>query len=317
MNIGSAPRRRLGFTLVELLVVIAIIGVLVALLLPAVQAARESSRRAACTNNLKQWGLGMHNYHDTLGTLPIGAEKVPVRNNFVVWMWPFIEQSNMFAQYDTSIGYWQDSSKPELPKSNIIPNSMGLLAATVPTYYCPSDRRAGLWQADQYWRARGNYVVNLGNTAGATEIERSAPFKIRRDVLETNLAMRFSDLTDGTSNTLLMAEIIMASKDSWWDCRGDFFNDDDGFMFHTVNTPNRGIDVCDICKAEALTSKVPPPCTTPTGTNPRAISARSNHPNGAVVSLADASVRFVASNVDLAIWRAAGSSQGGEALPAP
>src|SRR3954463_10324655 len=111
MNLSSTPRRRklrLGFTLVELLVVIAIIGVLVALLLPAVQSARESSRRMQCTNNVKQWVLAMHTYADTNGTLPYGPREAPStnRHSWVPLLWPYIEQQNLYTQYSFNVGFY-------------------------------------------------------------------------------------------------------------------------------------------------------------------------------------------------------------------
>ena len=303
------PQSRRGFTLVELLVVIAIIGILVALLLPAVQSAREASRRTACINGLKQWSLGMHNYHDTNGSLPVGAQKTtPRRCTWVVPMFPFVEQTNMYAEYNDKVGFWEPN--------NIIQNSTaGLLAKNLPIYYCPSDRTRGNWLGDTYWRTRGNYVVNLGNTSGTDEATRSAPFPLRTATSQTNMSRAFRDILDGTSNTLLMSEVIMATKDSWWDCRGDILNDDDGFMFNTNNTPNyRGPDTCSICQNEALTSKVPPPCVLP-GTT--AVAARSKHAGGVNVALVDASVRAFQNNVDLNVWRAFGTSQGGETPAGP
>ena len=103
-----------GFTLVELLVVIAIIGVLVALLLPAVQAARESSRRAKCVNNMRQWTLAMHNFHDVNGKLPYAARQPP-RHSWPPQLWPFVEQQAAYSQYRWDVGFF------ELP--NTVPNT--------------------------------------------------------------------------------------------------------------------------------------------------------------------------------------------------
>src|SRR3954464_13020076 len=99
---GCRPNRRLAFTLVELLVVIAIIGVLVALLLPAVQSARESARRMQCTNHVKQGVLAMHNYNDTNLVMPDGPREVPStrRHSWVPALWPYVEQQNLYTQYD-------------------------------------------------------------------------------------------------------------------------------------------------------------------------------------------------------------------------
>src|SRR5438552_851354 len=149
----SPPRR--AFTLVELLVVIAIIGVLVALLLPAVQAAREASRRTKCTNNLRQFGLAMQNHHDAFLKLPYAGSTVPVRRSWVSQLWPYFEQAAISQQYDPTVGFYQPP--------NIVQNTFnGLLCTRMAIYYCPSDRPNAMWQGDTYWRTRGNYVVSWG-----------------------------------------------------------------------------------------------------------------------------------------------------------
>jgi prepilin-type N-terminal cleavage/methylation domain-containing protein len=294
---------RRAFTLVELLVVIAIIGILIAMLLPAVQAAREAARRSQCSNHLKQWGLAMHNYHDIQGSLPIGMASTP-RHTWVISVLPHMEQSATYNAYDQKVGFWQ-------PPNTVYGAATGLLNVQIPTYFCPSNR-TGYWRGDPYWRSRGNYVVNFGNTR-VTGSGASAPFGF-------DWSARMADLTDGLSNTLLLAEVVMAARDDQWDCRGDIHNDDDGAFFATVNTPNSGIDFCVICTPS--TTVDPPPCATAPWTWPRfnnsatspAVSSRSMHPGGVQALLGDGSVRFVSSTVALNVWQAQGSSQGGESL---
>ena len=124
--------RRRAFTLVELLVVIAIIGILVALLLPAIQAARESARRMGCQNTLRQWGLAMQNFHSANNKLPEG-NRVNPRRVWVVYTWPYVEDQSHAVQYNQK-AHFHDSP-------NTIQNSLdGIYAKTSPMYYCPSDR---------------------------------------------------------------------------------------------------------------------------------------------------------------------------------
>src|SRR4051812_16337754 len=123
--------RRRGFTLIELLVVIAIIGVLIALLLPAVQAAREAARRMQCTNNLKQVGLALHNYHDVWGRFPMGSVQVDSPNGsyrrpFLSSLLPFLEQRNLFDSYNYDLSFQVDQN--ETTRTSI-----------VAVFACPSD----------------------------------------------------------------------------------------------------------------------------------------------------------------------------------
>jgi len=305
-----------GFTLVELLVVIAIIGILVALLLPAVQSARESSRRTQCVNNLKQWGLGMHNHHDTRGELPVAAQNNP-RRVWVVLVWPFVEQGNFSVQFNESTHFY-------LPPNTVTSTTTGIYAKPMPLYYCPSDRVNAIWKGDVYWRARGSYVINWGHMAVpylSTDPAQSpnlgiAPFGYKDYVSASNpLKTRLADMTDGTSNTMLMSEIIMARGDADFDIRGDFLNDDRPCtQYMTINTPNSGTDVSPYCNSTTYPRN--PRCTT-TGSGNAHKTARSRHMNGVNVMLGDASVRFIPNNISLTTWRQLGTMNGGEAATLP
>ena len=127
--------------------VIAIIGILVALLLPAIQAAREAARRSQCNNNLKQMGIGLQNYHDTWKSLPFGATSVP-RHTYVPGMWPFIEQAALFDMYDFRTAFHNP------PNGSAVSTLTWPIAQQVPCYYCPSNSGAQLWKGDATYRSR-------------------------------------------------------------------------------------------------------------------------------------------------------------------
>src|ERR1700761_1333999 len=142
---ASVRTLRRGFTLIELLVVIAIIAVLIALLLPAVQQAREAARRTQCKNNFKQWGLAMQNYHDVIGSFPIGAT-ANLRHTWVGSLWPYIDQAPLYNKYNWSDHFYNPP--------NCVQNAMtGVIAQQVSIYYCPSSRSPAIWQWDAYWRS--------------------------------------------------------------------------------------------------------------------------------------------------------------------
>jgi len=256
-----SPRRR-GFTLVELLVVIAIIGILVALLLPAIQAAREAARRAECTNNLKQIGVGMHNYHDTFGRLPIGAFSC-CWGTWKVPLLPYIEQQQLFEMYS------------EGPKcTDAIPNRYGhsvnlpvTTAENLSAFYCPSDRpNSPIGDIQSH-----NYVVNFGNTSYGRHANlngvrfRGAPFR----GCPTSSCMggsiqvcyNFADITDGLSSTLLASEVIIGQgRDlrgfSWWS---------DASHFTTYLAPNSPLPDRIYTSYYCSNASPNPPCAQSTG----------------------------------------------------
>jgi prepilin-type N-terminal cleavage/methylation domain-containing protein len=189
---GHARPRRSGFTLIEVLVVVAIIGLLVALLLPAVQAAREAARRMQCSNNLKQIGLALHAYHDAIGSLPPGYD---FYDAWCEWsasamLLPRLEQGALFNAINFNV------AAPGSPEN---PVNSTAIAASVAVFVCPSD-------LDRLTNPQGhvNYCGNWGARPLRYKTVPDGPFG--GHPFQTASPLGFGDLTDGLSQTALYSE---------------------------------------------------------------------------------------------------------------
>jgi prepilin-type N-terminal cleavage/methylation domain-containing protein/prepilin-type processing-associated H-X9-DG protein len=297
---------RRAFTLIELLVVIAIIGILIGLLLPAVQKVREAANRAKCENNLKQWALAMHMYNDTMNSLPPGAMSSP-RHTWVPHLWPYVEQTALARAYgDPNVQQFYT------PPACVQNTTTGVVTQPIPLYYCPSNRVGALWQGDSYWRCRGNYAVNWGPVPiPYTGNPSTGPFGYLNNNANQPISISIQRIIDGTSNTLLMSEVVLPPKDNDFDTNGDFFNDDVntvGGRFMTINTPNSSAaDQLAYCVGDNIFA----PCNT---NSPYAVSARSMHTGGVNTSFCDGSVHFISNSVSLQTWQALGTMNGGEVV---
>jgi prepilin-type N-terminal cleavage/methylation domain-containing protein/prepilin-type processing-associated H-X9-DG protein len=323
MRLRFSPRR--GFTLVELLVVIAIIGVLVALLLPAVQSAREASRRTQCSNQMRQYALACHNFHDVNKRLPLGAvgrnmsdpnwaytgahPRVPM----MAWLMAFIEQTAFAGIYNVNANY---SAQPNAT----------LIITHYPIFDCPSDMRDKQGHPTQK-DLKSNYVINWGSwnhwQQGGPQ-NGVAPLNlgdsIGRAPFFQEYGARFGEISDGTSNTLMWSEVLQSPwtqlpGQAWPDRRGRIWNDDTWcYQFTThlpPNSPKGDYGYCD-------PNNIKYPCD-PAGVGlastaaPQAyMAARSRHPGGVNVSMCDGSTRFVTNNVNLFTWVALSSIGAGE-----
>jgi prepilin-type N-terminal cleavage/methylation domain-containing protein/prepilin-type processing-associated H-X9-DG protein len=200
-----------GFTVVELLVVITIIGILMALLLPAVQAAREAARRIQCTNNFKQVGLALQNYHSVKGCFPVGIFTGPIPFYFTwsVYILPYVEQQGLYNMYNFSLprGFADRSA-----------GSRNLIASktVVRVYLCPSDPQAGEQVAtslDQSLDCAMTDMCGVSDSADWT-VDSRAPknFPLVDGILGANRPCRIADIKDGTSNTLMIGEVTGAGE---------------------------------------------------------------------------------------------------------
>ena len=326
-------RRRHGFTLIELLVVIAIIAILIALLLPAVQAAREAARRAQCTNDLKQIGLGLHNYHSAINALPWG-DLTGYWNDWsaAALMLPYLEQAPLY----NSINFYSGLQNATLPGC---PANLTVQGVTLSVMLCPSD-------PDRLTNAQGhtNYVPNSGadpNVYSATS-QWSGPLGVMATAgwgPQLRALVTFSSITDGLSQTAAFAEKV---KGIGWSNAADSTRPSSTYYSVPASyatSPNAYYAACNATNLPLATpvqnfaagswwycgqpissmyTHVMPPnsnsCEFDTyGFAPNgALTASSRHPGGVNVLMCDGSARFVKSSVAVQSWWALGTMAGGE-----
>ncbi len=285
-------RRHHGFTLIELLVVIAIIGVLVALLLPAVQAAREASRRASCSNNLKQLGLALHGYHDALGVLPsgYGYQQGYTWGGFgwAAAILPHLEQQPIFNAINFDLAAWTQENATAC-------------VTVVATYLCPSDdtSEGGFLDREGLRFAMASYVASFG--PGDMDFEDPED---RRGLFSRNSKTRLVDIRDGLSQTLAVSERH----------NGRFaVLSDAGHLYAETVWPGAIREDPDDDHGHTTLFQTGHPPTSPSMDDR---DAASRHPGVTMFGLADGSVRPLKNTIDLEVYRALGTRAGREVLSA-
>jgi prepilin-type N-terminal cleavage/methylation domain-containing protein/prepilin-type processing-associated H-X9-DG protein len=310
---ASLPRSRGALTLIELLVVLAIIGILIALLLPAVMKVREACARASCGNNMRQLALGMHSFQDARDRLPFGQFLGPygAGPDSRAWSWlaevlPYLEQNNLFQQGG-------------IPSRTLLESE--ILDQRVPIFFCPSDT-ADLAGITTHAGNLEGLPVGLANYKGVSGSNWGADYQDDFVVLQTDWrhqgvngsydglangdgmlfrsdwlrGLRLLNVTDGTSNTFMIGEDVPA-------------------MNYWVSWPyaNNAYGTC------AIPPNVRPPGGGQYDPNDwqNTWSFRSRHPGGLNFTLADGSVRFVPDTIDIEVYRALATISGGEPVSPP
>jgi prepilin-type N-terminal cleavage/methylation domain-containing protein len=294
------PSHKRGFTLVELLVVIAIIGILIALLLPAVQTAREAARRSQCLNNLKQVGLGMMTYENSYKALPVGTWAGGVTGTWQVAILPFVEMPSAFVQWQPGATYSSVQNKR-------------VTTLRIPALTCPSDTpNAPLSMITSH-----NYAVNYGNTGINQEATLlgvtfgGAPFIYAANATK-GFTVKLNDIRDGLSNTLLVAEVRQGQGTdlrgfTWWS---------DASGFQTFIPPNSSQPDVFFSLSNCQNNQSNPPCSGPATSALRAMFAsRSRHPGGVHVVTCEGAGRFISDNIALGVWRNLSTTKAGDTVP--
>lgn len=323
-----SSQRKPGFTLIELLVVIAIIAILIALLLPAVQQAREAARRSQCKNNLKQFGLAMHNYLDTHNVFPYGhqqelyAGQSKRRDCWFQRILPFIDQAPRYQLYERfpTVDPYQGEYIHRITNKDIV--------GVVPGASCPSDPNSpGIGGNGGTTAFQSSYAVCAGagtiSVNATTRIVTVTNMNVANTTSSTGLFYLNSDTgirscKDGSSNTLLLSEGIIRdnSKGAWGELGGHWGGAPHGsFGFSVAETPNTSVpDRVYSCK-ETTVPGAPnlAPCENGNagGLSGRWNFARSYHTGGVQVTLADGSARFVSENIDRQTWLKLGMPKDG------
>jgi prepilin-type N-terminal cleavage/methylation domain-containing protein/prepilin-type processing-associated H-X9-DG protein len=321
----SAKRR--GFTLIELLVVIAIIGVLIALLLPAVQSAREAARRSQCTNNLKQIGLALHNYVSTHDALPpAGCRWEPQNFSMKARMLPYLEQNVAYNALNFALPAWWNSNNGNPISGDPYQNTVRLMK--IVSLLCPSDAEGPVPNG-----AVNNYPNNTGlNRYNNGWVSNGISYVTGTDTA-VNRTRTFASITDGLSNTAAFSEWVkgkynnarhglhlvyengpsstsavgvldynyqlnimcqtapLTSPQNHWDWKGEYWlchNNGRGAGYSHVNGPNQK-SCMEGDEADTF------------------VSASSMHPGGVNVLLCDGSVKFVKSSIFIRTWHALGT----------
>ena len=308
-------RQRRGFTLIELLVVIAIIAVLIGLLLPAVQKVREAAARMSCTNNLKQIGLGLHNYQSQNGYFPPGALRSPtsgtvgpfyqkfgvtalnVRHSWSVFVLPFMEQDNLYKQYTINADWASAANKPviETPvKMFVCPTAPG----------GPTRTNNKTVNGVAVRAAAGDYAPNNGYDSALEGAGLVDVTVIRSGILQVNQSWSVPEIKDGTSNTILLSECA-GRPDEWH--AGKVFQvngqTDGGWADHDNEYIVHGYT------ADGATATGP--CHTNCTNNNEVYSF---HQGGANHVMGDGSVRFIRSGMDIRQFVKLVTRSGGEVI---
>jgi len=317
------PRQKGGFTLVELLVVIAIIGILIALLLPAVQAAREAARRLQCSNNLKQMVLGLHNYHDATKSFPAGSYHHQHGHTWMSSLLPYLELQSAHDQLDMDL------------LTNVSPNREVIDSLVIPCGACPSDPNSGMQDNVEAWGYRNCDGPWETKSMGASYSPSGGPIHMgicQIPAMSPNIncfsfnggqydqggpgmfvagqkAYCLRDCLDGTSKTLLLGETLPRLH-----AHRSYFNSH--LNVASTNTPpNYSLQFYDECLPPYFrpgTKQVNPDRNSMC--NYRTYGFDSLHPGGVQVALTDGSVQFINENIDYNTWQYLGKRDDGEVV---